>query len=194
MRYNDWISALYDEYSEEYNNCNPKIKFKDFTIMGKIKMIVIWALVIALIMIAIYSIVTSDLIPVIFYSFIYLFVLAFISNVNNYKLESCTKRIKVLKKVLEEQKLFNKEVIVKLEKESRCQLYRDLKFISLIAATIGADKLNLFNTNIGKVICIVLIIVLSGYLLIVCYPNGKMQKRRDLYELLKVLLVYYDTF
>ena len=209
MDYKEWIVAIYDQYLDKYFDQYPdekkRVKFKDIPLKNKLKMLY----VISTAVLGFYLMFVSlnD------YNF-YLFLLGmgftfiapfFVMYTADLKLNTFTKHLDILKKVLDEQNLLTHDKIKILAKETGTIFYKisnsNLEwFIKLVPGLFGTAALSALIPNLSKNVAILILsgtillleLIYLGYTILTFVPNSRIKRRKRFHELLRILLIQVD--
>lgn len=212
MDYNGWVLSIYDEYRKRYDDkYEIKLsKWKRFKRIIKVAFtkknvfpfmtITLYGILLAVILILLtLKVINTKSFINIFSSGTLLYILCFSPYMykNEPELQSYCSRIEILRNVLKEQNIYNRDVIVELKNHTGNIFYKLGNFTMnvLIAAgfTAGIGEFLRrsdiqFFTYAVTVIIVAVIAIYSVYSIVTAIPNNRIVRRKNFHQLLKILL------
>lgn len=215
MDYKGWIMAIYDRYKQKYNeryltNKNRR-KFKNLTTKDKLKIIFYFILVIGGGISYFIGILLNN--PIIFVIGILVEIIPPMILVykTKFKMWDYKRCVNALRDVLEEENINTVPAIKKLIKDTAGVLYKIkdgevnnyIKLLSFVSGAVGVafgvgnylDKLEVKNNDMAVILKLFIGIAIIGgmiYIIILVMPGSKYEKRKELHEILKILLIYEE--
>ncbi len=226
MGYKGWILSIYDEYKKRFNDkYEPKLSkietikkvvkvgVKRENILPFLTLMVYIVLIIAIFTLYPFKIISTKEFITLFAYGTLSFLLIYSPYIYKYEpdLKSYENKIKILRDILNERKIYNIDVVSELRDQTGGIIYkiRKLKIFAIlntlialgIFTGIGEAAKGLTGEApkgvLGEVISfsIALIIisvptVYSIYSVLTIVPNNRITRRKDFHELLKILMVY----
>ena len=204
MEYGDWLIALYDKFSKEYETKYPSNKksIKSLPFGKKVKLVIMMVLLIIGVGMYIYGLVKNDSVVLVI-GILAEGIMFLVGGTTKIDIERFKQKVFVLEKVLEDEKLDNEITIKKLEKSSRGieRIIKEsniLNLLSVIGSFIGTIGLTTAIQRASDGILSVILlgsfllvgIIASGYFLLIGIPGTKISRKKQLNELLRILIVY----
>lgn len=207
MNYSDWILSIYYEYQKKYDEGKDKKektskKFKDLDTKTKIKLVVYISAVILGGIIYIYGIVSSNPIDYILGVLLFIVPSAIMIYIDQLPLKYYKRSIIILNNILKKDGLDNVKSIEQLITEtggnSKIKKVRESITVkstgSFITNSGIAYILSGIDNEIIKNVFIIVMVLFWGvgtvYCILRTIPRGKMVRRREFNQLLKILLFY----
>lgn len=199
-----WQISIYDEYIKEYYLKYPTVKkkFKDLSKQSKIQLLFIFVTMIGGFLAYIYGLIFKE-ISIIFIS---IFCITLVPGLTIYTekidINIYRRKIKVLQNVLRDQGLDNEKSIRKLEQDTRGIFGRitneGINIIKIIFSFISAAGFSVILRSINKqalytivgIVFVILLLAVALYCILMCIPDGQIERKKQLNQLLKILIIY----
>lgn len=210
MDYGSWVLSIYDRFDERYKDryIIPKKRFNDLSRVKKIQVILTIFFMLIGLGVYEYGIFSKNKIVFCIGIFIIIVIPIMTIYIDKVDIELFKKQILILEEVLTEEGLNNENAIIRLEKDTQGILGRikDENVLNLIKSIMGllsaigiTTALKYIEVEyINKEITVMVIVIslLAMCLLIIAYyillsiPNGKMVRKKQFNQLLRILIVY----
>jgi membrane protein YdbS with pleckstrin-like domain len=210
MDYGSWVLSIYDRFDERYKDryITTKKRFKDLSRVKKIQVIITILLMLIGLGVYEYGIFSKNEIVFCIGVFIILVIPIMTIYIDKVDIELFKKQILILEEVLTEEGLNNENAIIRLEKDTQGILGRIkdenvlnliksiMGLLSAIGITTALKYIGVEYINKEITVKVIVISLLAMCLLIISYyillsiPNGKMVRKKQFNQLLRILIVY----
>lgn len=202
MEYKDWLVALYDKYYKKEKVKYPTKKIKELSCKQIIKLIFAILFLLVGICMYIYGLLKSE-IRILIVGLLAELIMLGICSAEKTDIRMFKNKVSILEEVLKEENLNNEISIKKIEKDSRGILSKIkdesiLNLLGMLGSFIGAIGLTTIIQKSGEGVILViglgtillLAIAIGIYFILISIPITRISRRKQLNELLRILIAY----